>query len=51
MATTNSNHEGQIFPNLDENLVLTSPNQLWGADLTYIPIGRSFAYLAVILDA
>jgi transposase InsO family protein len=40
-----------IFPNLARRLVPTGPNQLWVADLTYIAIGRGFAYLAIILDA
>ena len=26
------------------------PNQLWVADITYIPTGRGFLYLAVVLD-
>ncbi len=28
----------------------TAPNQLWVADITYIPTGRGFLYLAVMLD-
>ena len=28
----------------------TGPNQLWVADITYIPTGRGFLYLAVVLD-
>ena len=51
VATTDSNHDGPIFPNLARRLVPTGPNQLWVADLTYIAIGRGFAYLAIILDA
>jgi len=41
------------IPNLlrDENIVVTTPNQLWQADLTYIALGTSFIYLAAILDA
>jgi len=49
--TTDSAHGGPIFPNLTRNLVLTRPNELWVADITYIAIGRGFVYLAVILDA
>lgn len=29
---------------------LSKANQAWAADLTYIPIGRSFLYLAVVID-
>jgi len=40
------------IPNLlkDENIVVTAPNQVWQADLTYITLG-GFIYLAAILDA
>lgn len=41
------------IPNLlrDENVVVSAPNQVWQADLTYITLGASFIYLAAILDA
>jgi putative transposase len=29
----------------------TGPNALWVADITYVPTGRGFLYLAVVLDA
>jgi transposase InsO family protein len=32
-------------------MTVTVPDQLWVADLTYIRLGRGFAYLAVVLDA
>jgi transposase InsO family protein len=51
LTTTDSNHDGPIFPNLAKSFVPTGPNQLWVADLTYIAIARGFVYLAVILDA
>jgi hypothetical protein len=34
VATTDSNHDGPIFPNLAENIVPTNRNQLWVADIT-----------------
>src|SRR4030095_4281289 len=40
-----------IYPNLAAEIVLTSINQLWVADITYIRLLREFIYLAVILDA
>lgn len=51
LATTDSNHALAIYPNLVPDLTLTSINQLWVADITYIRLLREFVYLAVILDA
>ena len=46
-----SNHDSPIFPNLAVGLLPTGPDQLWVADITYVPIERGFAYVAVVLDA
>jgi len=51
VATTDSDHDGPIFPNLAKDMVLTAPNQLWVADITYVAITVGFVYVAVILDA
>jgi putative transposase len=51
MATTDSDHDGPIFPNLAQDVMPSGPNELWVADLTYIEIAVGFVYLAVILDA
>ena len=29
---------------------MTRPNQVWAADITYIPMARGFVYLVVVLD-
>jgi putative transposase len=50
-VTTDSDHDGPIFPNLAKDLAPTGRDQLWVADLTYIRIRTGFVYLAVILDA
>lgn len=50
MATTDSNHEYRIYPNLVKGIEITEPNQVWVADITYIRIATCFVYLAVILD-
>ncbi|HPM11714.1 IS3 family transposase [Mesotoga prima] len=50
IKTTDSNHSQRIYPNRTENLVVTAPNQVWAADITYIGIRKGFVYLAVILD-
>jgi putative transposase len=50
-ATTNAEHQWAIVPNLARGLVLTAPDQLWVADITYVRLQEEFAYLAVVLDA
>ena len=32
------------------DLAIDRPNQVWAADITYIPIGRGFLYLVAIID-
>lgn len=51
LVTTDSRHGFPIYPNLAGNLQLTSVNQLWIADITYIRLESEFVYLAVVLDA
>jgi len=51
VTTTDSDHDGPIFPDLAKDLAPTGPDQLWVADLTYIRVLSGFVYLAVILDA
>ena len=51
VATTDSDHDGPIFPNLAKDVLPAGPNQLWVADITYIAIASGFVYLAAILDA
>jgi putative transposase len=51
VVTTDSDHDGPIFPDLAKDLVPTGPDQLWVADLTYIRVLTGFVYLAVVLDA
>ena len=49
--TTDSRHSYPIAPNLlARNFTAQSPNQIWPADLTYIPTGEGWLYLAAILD-
>jgi len=40
----------KIFPYLLRKLPVTRPNQVWAMDLTYIPMGRGFVYLAAVID-
>ena len=40
----------KIFPYLLRGLAIERPNQVWAADITYIPIGRGFLYLVAVID-
>jgi putative transposase len=40
----------KIFPYLLRNLVIDRANQVWAADITYVPIGRGFLYLVAVID-
>ena len=48
--TTNSEHPYPRYPNLVEDLLITRPDQVWVADITYIRLGEGFVFLAVIMD-
>lgn len=50
IATTDSNHEYPVYPNLLQGLEVTGINQVWVSDITYIRILTGFVYLAVVLD-
>ena len=40
----------KIFPYLLRGLAIERPNQVWAADITYVPIGRGFLYLVAVMD-
>ena len=40
----------KIFPYLLRGVAVERPNQVWCADITYIPLGRGFLYLVAIMD-
>ena len=48
--TSRRNKKNQIYPYLLRNLPVVRPNQVWAADITYIPMQRGFAYLMVVQD-
>src|SRR5687768_13107169 len=50
LATTDAQHELEVYLNLASRLTLPGMNQLWVADITYIRLRAEFVYLAVILD-
>lgn len=51
VATTDSKHGFQVYPNLARQVELTGLDQLWLADITYIHLRQEFVYLAALLDA
>lgn len=50
-VTTNSKHFMFKHPNQVKDLVVKRPEQVWVADITYIPIAKGFNYLHLITDA
>jgi putative transposase len=40
----------KIYPYLLKGMKITRPNQVWAADITYIPMARGFLYLVAIID-
>jgi putative transposase len=40
----------KIYPYLLSGIKITRPNQVWAADITYIPMARGFLYLVAIID-
>lgn len=48
--TSIPNKEHAIYPYLLKGVPVTHPNQVWAADITYIPMKKGFAYLVAILD-
>jgi len=40
----------KIYPYLLSGMKITRPNQVWAADITYIPMARGFLYLVAIID-
>lgn len=51
VRTTDSGHALRTYPNLLKDLIPVCPDQAWVADLTYIRLPTTFAYLACVLDA
>ena len=51
-TTTRRDKEARPAPDLvDRDFTASGPNQLWVADITYVPTMAGFLYLAVVLDA
>jgi transposase InsO family protein len=49
--TTDSRHDLPVAPNLlDRNFTAERPDQVWLSDISYIPTGEGFLYLAAVED-
>ena len=49
--TTDSDHDEPIAPNrLAQRAAPDGPNQVWLQDITYVPTGQGWLYLALVLD-
>ena len=46
--TSDPHPEHWIYPYLLRNMRINRPNQVWCADITYIPVQRGFLYLVAI---
>ena len=40
----------RVYPYLLRNARITRPNQVWAADITYLPMARGFLYLVAVMD-
>jgi len=48
--TSWKNKENKIYPYLLKDIKIDHRNQVWGIDITYVPIRRGFMYLCAIID-
>jgi putative transposase len=48
--TSGANKEHKKYPYLLGGLDINRPNQVWCADITYVPMPRGFMYLVAVMD-
>jgi transposase InsO family protein len=48
--TTNSDHPYPRYANLVKELEISSPEQVWVCDITYVRLGAGFVFLAIVMD-
>lgn len=48
--TSKRHPQHAVFPYLLRGLRIDKPNQVWAADITYIPMARGFVYLFAVMD-
>lgn len=48
LSVSNPNHS--VYPYLLRDMDISSPNQVWSTDITYIPMEKGFLYLIAYID-
>lgn len=48
--TTVPHPEHRVYPYLLRGLTIDRPNQVWAADITYLPMPKGFLYMVAIMD-
>src|ERR687883_1603317 len=48
--TSTPHPEHRVFPYLRRDVVIDRPNQVWCADITYLPMRRGFLHLVAVMD-
>src|SRR6478736_7061157 len=48
--TSRKHPDHKVYPYLLRGLVIDRPNQVWCADITYIPMAKGFVYLVAVMD-
>jgi len=48
--TSKPSKENKIYPYLLRNLAITEADQVWCADITYLPMSKGHAYLIAVMD-
>lgn len=48
--TSRPHPDHKVYPYLLRDLTIDRPNQVWSADITYIPMRRGFMYLVAVMD-
>ncbi len=48
--TSRSHPDHKVYPYLLRGLVIERTNQVWCADITYIPLAKGFVYLVAVMD-
>jgi putative transposase len=48
-GTSKASPQNKIYPYLLRGLTVDRPNQVWAADITYVPMAKGFLYLGCAL--